>query len=336
LPEEPLSNRFSAPNRRALALQAILLVVLAGGVGAVLVGLFPGSGRRLANAKAGWLVAGGALEVVACSCYAWLFHSVFARPDGTSSFSRNAEIAVGELGAFAAVPTGVGGPALRVWALMRGGRSFREVVVGSVAHAAIFNAPYVLVALLLGVSVILGVGPGHASVAVALAPLGVILASVTIAAAAARYVGGGQAGPGSGWRGKAREAIGTIPDGVRLIPSRLRVPGSLLGAVGYWAGDLGVLIVAFRAAGGSAPVSVIALAYMLGQLGNALPLPGGIGGVEPLMLGVLIGSGVHGGLAGSAVVLYRFISLGMQATLGAVAVAVLVPALRRAPHEAGA
>jgi uncharacterized membrane protein YbhN (UPF0104 family) len=242
---------------------------------------------------------------------------------------RNAQIGVGELGAFAIVPTGVGGPALRFWALMRSGLSLREVVVGSVAHGAIFNAPYVLVALLLGVSVILGVGPGHAPVAVAVAPIGVVLVSMTIAATAWRYVSASRSRASSGWKGKAREAIGTIPDGVRQIPSRLRRPGSLLGAIGYWAGDLGVLIVAFHAAAGSAPVSVIALAYMLGQLGNALPLPGGIGGVEPLMLGVLIASGVDGGLAGSAVVLYRLVSLGMQATLGALAVAMLVPALRR-------
>jgi uncharacterized membrane protein YbhN (UPF0104 family) len=316
--------------RHSLALRVLLLVALAGGVGLVLVGLLPGSGRRLAHASAGWLVLAGVLEVLACSGYAWLFHVVFARQEGASSLPRNAQIAVGELGAFAAVPTGVGGPALRFWALMRGGMRFREVVVGSVAHAAIFNAPYVLVALLLGASVILGVGPGHAPIAVALAPIGVVLVSTGVATAAALYVRAGRSRPGSGWRGKALEVVGTIPDGVRQIPGLLRVPGSLLGAIAYWAGDLGVLIVAFHAAGGSASVSVIALAYMLGQLGNALPLPGGIGGVEPLMLGVLIGSGVDGGLAGSAVVLYRLISLGLQALLGALAVAILVPALRRA------
>jgi uncharacterized membrane protein YbhN (UPF0104 family) len=76
---------------------------------------------------------------------------------------------------------------------------------------------------------------------------------------------------------------------------------------------------------------VIVLAYMLGQLGNALPLPGGVGGVEPLTVGVLTASGVDTGIAAAAIVLYRFISLGIQGTLGAAAVATLIPALRRTP-----
>jgi uncharacterized membrane protein YbhN (UPF0104 family) len=68
---------------------------------------------------------------------------------------------------------------------------------------------------------------------------------------------------------------------------------------------------------------------MLGQLGNALPLPGGIGGVEPVMLGVLTSSGVSLGLGAAAVVLYRLVSLGLQALLGSVAVATLVPSIQR-------
>jgi uncharacterized membrane protein YbhN (UPF0104 family) len=79
---------------------------------------------------------------------------------------------------------------------------------------------------------------------------------------------------------------------------------------------------------------VIVLAYMLGQLGNALPLPGGVGGVEPLMLGVFTASGVDAGLAAAAVVLYRFVSLGIQAVAGAIAVATLTAALQPPePHD---
>ena len=70
-------------------------------------------------------------------------------------------------------------------------------------------------------------------------------------------------------------------------------------------------------------------AYMLGQLGNSLPLPGGVGGVEPVMLGVITSSGVDLGLGAAAVVLYRFVSLGVQSVAGAVAISTLIPALQR-------
>lgn len=78
---------------------------------------------------------------------------------------------------------------------------------------------------------------------------------------------------------------------------------------------------------------MIVLAYMLGQLGNALPLPGGVGGTEPIMLGVMTASGVSLGVGAAAVVLYRFVSLGLQAAAGTIAVATLVPALQRSSRS---
>ena len=76
-------------------------------------------------------------------------------------------------------------------------------------------------------------------------------------------------------------------------------------------------------------MSVLILAYMLGQLGNTLPLPGGVGGVEPLMLGIFSASGVDLGLAGAAIICYRSIALGVQGTLGAISFVSLASELRR-------
>ena len=75
---------------------------------------------------------------------------------------------------------------------------------------------------------------------------------------------------------------------------------------------------------------MIVLGYMLGQLGNALPLPGGVGGVEPVMLGVLTASGVGAAVGAAAIVCYRAIALGVQSALGAIAFATLAPGEPRA------
>jgi uncharacterized membrane protein YbhN (UPF0104 family) len=171
-------------------------------------------------------------------------------------------------------------------------------------------------------------------VLVALAPLGVVIVTVALAATATLYVRAHPSDSRTGWRRTGFEALQAIPDGVRELPPRLRNPALLLAATGYWAGDCGVLIVAFHAVHGSAPVAVIALAYMLGQLGNTLPLPGGIGGIEPVMLGVLTASGVGVGLGAAAIVLYRLISLGIQATAGAIAFGSLMLALRETSQPA--
>jgi uncharacterized membrane protein YbhN (UPF0104 family) len=129
----------------------------------------------------------------------------------------------------------------------------------------------------------------------------------------------------SGWRHTLREVLRVVPDGLRDVPGLLRDPCAVLGAVGFWAGDCAVLWAAFEAVGATPDVGVVVLGYMLGQLGNALPLPGGVGGVEPVMLGVLTASGVGAGEGAAAIVCYRAIALGVQATLGAVAVGTLAP-----------
>jgi uncharacterized membrane protein YbhN (UPF0104 family) len=50
--------------------------------------------------------------------------------------------------------------------------------------------------------------------------------------------------------------------------------------------------------------------------------------VEPIMLGVLTASGVAAAPGAAAIVVYRAISLGIQSSVGAVAVGILVPSVR--------
>src|SRR2546423_777767 len=111
-----------------------------------------------------------ALEVMSLTGYAALFHAVFSRDPVRLSRSRSAQVAVGELGGFALVPTGLGGPALRFWALRRSGMSLRTLIVRTIAHAPIFNVPYVAAAIVLGAAALLHLGSGRAPVALAVAP----------------------------------------------------------------------------------------------------------------------------------------------------------------------
>jgi uncharacterized membrane protein YbhN (UPF0104 family) len=313
--------------RRSPVLQALLLAALLGATAVAIADLVPGSGRRLDHASTGWIAAEIALEALAIVSYAWLFHGVFSGRGYRISRSRSAQIGIGELGAFVVVPTGAGGPALRIWALMRGGMPFSVVMTRSVIHAAIFNVPYVGAALVLGTSVALGFGPGHAHLVVALAPLAVVAVTLSVVTGAVVFARRRHGRPSTRWGMIAEAVVRAVPDGLRQLPAVLRRPALTLGAVGFWAGDVAVLIAAFHAAHGSAPVGVIVLAYMLGQIGNTLPLPGGVGGVEPIMLGVLTASGVGLGLGAAAVIVYRLVSLGLQAATGALAVATLVPSL---------
>ena len=139
--------------------------------GAVLVGLFavvvllvdqlvPGAEKRLSDADPWWLVASLGLEIFACASYAVLFGAVFSRPPWRLTVRRWSQIGLAELGAFAILPTGLGGPAVRFWALRAEAMPWRVIIVRSVAHFGVFNLPYVAAAVVLGARCVAGRAPG--------------------------------------------------------------------------------------------------------------------------------------------------------------------------------
>jgi hypothetical protein len=60
------------------------------------------------------------------------------------------------------------------------------------------------------------------------------------------------------------------------------------GAIAYCGFDIATLWTCFHAFGSPPPVAVIVMAYFVGALANALPLPGGLGGVEAGMIGAFL------------------------------------------------
>lgn len=312
--------------RAALAVGLFVVLVVA------LDQLVPGAGQRLSHADPWLLVASLSLEILACSSYAVLFQAVFSRRPWLLKVRRGAEIGLGELGAFAILPTGLGGPAVRIWGLRAGDMPWRVIVVRSVAHFGIFNLPYVAAAVVLGAGVSLQVLPGHAPVLTALAPIALVVVALLIIGGAALVARAERPGEPP-WRARLRSWLATIPEGVGDLVACLRRPLPLLGAIGWWAGDCAALWAGFQAVGGRPALSVLVLAYMLGQLGTTLPLPGGVGGVEPLMLGIFAASHVNIGTAGAAIICYRAIALGVQGALGATAFAMLATDLRARPDE---
>jgi uncharacterized membrane protein YbhN (UPF0104 family) len=314
---------------RSMLVRGVLVLVLFAALGFLAVQLVPDAGERLAEASPAWIALAAALELVAIAGFAWCFAVTFSYAGHRVPPSRSAQVAIGELAAFALVPGGVAAPLIRFWALRRGGMPLRTIGVRSIVHAPILNVPYVVVALLLGIGVVTGVAPGDAPLWLALAPIGVILATVLLAFALTRAARSRKLKHAKhGWRRIAREIATLVPDGLREIPGRARRPGAIGGATLFWGCDCAVLWAGFQAVGTSPPVAVIVLAYMLGLLGGALPLPGGVGGVEPLMLGVLTASGVAAAPATAAIVVYRAISLGLQSATGALALGFLIPSVR--------
>ncbi len=94
---------------------------------------------------------------------------------------------------------------------------------------------------------------------------------------------------------------------------------ALLGAVAYWGFNIAVLWACFHAFGDPPPLAVIIMGYFVGFLGNLLPLPGGIGGVDGGMIGAFAAFGVPLSLVVPAVLAYRIFTFWLPTIPGAIA-----------------
>jgi uncharacterized protein (TIRG00374 family) len=305
-------------------------------IAVVAVTLGPGLGdlrSRFAHAGPAWIGIACAFEVLSVLAYVPAFRAVFCT---RMSWATSYKIAVAEEGAGSLFPLGgAGSLALGVWALRRGGMPADEIARKTVAFFLLTSAAPVGMLFLLGVGLATGILPGHAGILLAALPA--VVAAVVIAATLVlrRLARRAEArlkrhGEGSRWA-RIAPALSATSDGIDEALRQLRQanPLLLLGLAGFLVFDLLAFWASFRAVGASPEVAVIWMAYLIGQLGNWIPVPGGIGGTELGLVGALVLFGLPALTATAAVLLYRVIELWIPAVLGIAAFLQLRLLLRR-------
>jgi uncharacterized protein (TIRG00374 family) len=80
-----------------------------------------------------------------------------------------------------------------------------------------------------------------------------------------------------------------------------------------------VLWACFHAFGDPPPMANVVMGYFVGMIGNVLPLPGGVGGVEGGMIAAFLAFGVDASTAVAAVLAYRTIAFWLPTIPGAIA-----------------
>src|SRR3954452_17242347 len=330
---EPLPDELSPSTlrRSLLILGGIVLVVVA------LVVLVPGLASlrdRFAGAQPGWLVLAALLQLGSCMGYVLAFRGVFCRH---MSWRTSTEIGLSELAANSVLSVGgAGGLALGAWILRRGGlpngfiarRTVAFFLLTSLANVGFLALGGIgLATRLLGdsPSFLLGLIPAVAAVAV----IALALAAGRLASALARR----------SMRARITAAARAVGNGVdeALALLRSRDWGILTGASAYLLFDVAMLGICFTAFGNDVPpVGVLLVAYLIGQLGSLIPIPGGIGGVDAGLIGTLVLYGVDATDAAVAVIAYRGLLLAIPALLGLPALAVLRRRLRDEAHDIAA
>jgi uncharacterized protein (TIRG00374 family) len=224
---------------------------------------------------------------------------------------------------------GAGGIALTAWALRRAGMDRRTVADKTLAFLILTYAVYMGALVIIGFGLYFNLLPGPAPFAITVIPavFGVVVIALGLALSRVppdlqrRLEGFARRGGRlARLAQRAANAPAAFSAGMReaLCHVRERDP-ALLGALAYWAFNIAVLWACFHAFGDPPPWPVVVMAYFVGFLGNLLPLPGGIGGVDGGMIGAFAAFGVPLALAVPAVLAYRIFAFWLPTIPGAIA-----------------
>lgn len=286
--------------------------------------------NRIRQGNVWWLGLGAGLEVCSFAAYIAVFRAVFVRGQSRIGWRESYQITMAGLAAtrlFAA--GGAGGIALTAWAVRRSGMAARVVACRMIAFLALLYGVYMGTLVICGVGLYLGVFQGPAPFAITIVPaiFGAVVIVVFLAVSllpddTERVMGRWR--EVHGWLGRLGRWLATAPattgTGVRTAIGLVRSRDPhLLGAIGWWGFDIAVLWACFHAFGAAPPHAVIVMSYFIGMLGNALPLPGGIGGVDGGLIGAFTAFGVPVDVTIVSVLAYRAIAFWLPTLPGAVA-----------------
>jgi uncharacterized membrane protein YbhN (UPF0104 family) len=309
----------AAKARRSLRNGFITLVL----GGALAVGLLlavpglQGVATTVSHMRAEWIVVAILLEVLSCASYVVAFLQVFAR----APRRFGARVALSEEAFGAAVSLGgVGSLAVGGWLMVERGAPTGRIAERSAVLFLYTSAINVITLILAGLGLFLGLpGPNNPLLSIVPAAVGVVL--LVLFLLLPRYVDHivRRLDPGR-LRTFLTETAASVRDTERLM----RHPDwRIVGAIGYLWFDIAVLFACFAAAGHSAPLAPVVLAYQIGYLSNFIPVPGGIGVLDGSMIGMLVIYGVGGTVATAATLAYHAISLWIPAIWGTIAFIVL-------------
>ncbi len=302
---EQAGTRLLGDRRRMLTVLAAFLLLIVG-----IYVLIPkitgvsGSLSKLSDPSWGWVVVAIGFNGFSFLAYAALFRGILGgRNDQDLIYKRldfNASFKITMAGLAASTlfsAAGAGGVALTYWALRKAGMERRRAACRMVAFLVLLYTVYAAAVIVFGVLLRTGVLSGKAPLAGTIVPAG-------LAAAAALLTGLIALIPGdlerriarhqdSRWVRRLATVPATVSTGVRTAIAYLRHPrsgaGAIGGAVGYWAGMVGILWACFHAYGGGVPFGVVVMGFFLGMVANLAPSPAaGVGTLDAGLIGAFL------------------------------------------------
>jgi hypothetical protein len=298
LPDRVVNGPSSASRHRWRALAAVLIGLVS--IGLLLwVAPLDEVVRQIGHMDPAWVLAAVALEVGSCLGYVVVFRRFF--PEPPRSVSRT--VAWIAMGAGAVLPGGnISSAAATGVLLRRHGIGTRRLLTRCAAMLALLTGVGFAVNGIAGVWLLLGLPGGTHDLSHTGIP---ILVSVAVLGGAALVV----------WIGRRLGA--TAPRPVRALAAGLQGAWSavrtphwrLLGAVAFLCLDMGALWAACAATGHPLGFPATVIAYCIGYLATAIPMPAGLGVLDSGLAAALVLYGLPPAASVGAVLVYHAIAI---------------------------
>jgi uncharacterized protein (TIRG00374 family) len=324
---------FADPKRIAQTL--IVVAVLIGAIYVLvpkLVGVENGL-NRLGDAEPLWVAVAFAFTVLSFVSYVALFRGVVGEQVLHLEWRESYQITMAGLAATRLFSAGgAGGIVLTYWALRKAGMERRQSACRMVAFLVLLYAVYMLALIVDGILLRTGVLHGSNAVGLTIVPAGIAGGVIIVFGLIALIPEDverrmANARPGSTLArvaGRLATAPATLASGTRTAIDFVRNPRrgglAVLGAVGFWGTNIGILWASFHGFGIEVPLGVVIQGFFIGMVANLFPFaPGGVGAVDAGMIGTFVLFGLPGSDVFAAVLMYRLMAFWLPIPPGIVA-----------------
>ncbi len=264
---------------------------------------------QVADMNAAWVIGAVALEVGSCLGYLIVFRYFFPEPPAATS----RRVAWISMGAGAVLPGGNISSAAATGVLMRHhGLGTRQLLGRCAALLCLLTALGFAVNGVAGALLLAGVPDGpvdlsHAGIPVLVSV--VVLSGAAIVVLASRRFGG-----------RTPKAVRGVAAGLEGAWAAVRKPSwRLIGAAGFVCLDIAALWAACAATGHRLGFLAVLIAYCIGYLATAIPVPAGLGVLDAGLAGALVLYGLPATASVGAVLVYHAISIWVPGSGGLIA-----------------
>ena len=241
---------------------------------------------------------------------------------------------------------GAGGVVLTYWALRQGGMERRDVGTRMVAFIVLHYLFYPLAIVVFGILLRTGVLHGSTVVSLTIVPAAIAGFVMLLGGAFAlvpadierRMSSFARRHPGAKFLAKLATVPAMVADGTRaalhLVAHPSRAGLAVVGAIGFWAANIGILWASFKAFGIAIPLGVVVMGFFIGMVANLIPfVPAGVGAVDAGMIGTFVLFGFPEEQVFAAILIYRLVAFWLPIPTGVAAFFQLRKTVKRWKRE---